>query len=254
MITPKVIIPSVAEGFAVRQMGLGTDSYDLTEPYPPDTGIWQSRVLDLGSPKFQPNRTYAFDRSRYNNHGTITGATWTRLSSGLWGLSFDGTDDNVITQNPAIGMPTGNTNRTVELWVYPTIDMSNKTWVQWGATGTQAFMFLFYTNNADGSVAVATWGNDCTFTQDIALNTWSHAVLTLSSGTSVTCYINAGTPNTQTLGVACNTQASAVYLGERSDGAWDFSGSIALLRIYNVVLNAAQIAGHFNRERHLFGI
>jgi len=30
------------------------------------------------------------DRSPYGNHGAITGATWQRLPSGLWCLSFDG--------------------------------------------------------------------------------------------------------------------------------------------------------------------
>jgi len=35
------------------------------------------------------------DRSGKGNHGTITGALWKRLPSGLWYLDFDGTDDNV---------------------------------------------------------------------------------------------------------------------------------------------------------------
>jgi len=36
-----------------------------------------------------------YDRSPYGNHGTITGATWKRLPSGLWYLDYDGTDDYV---------------------------------------------------------------------------------------------------------------------------------------------------------------
>ena len=35
------------------------------------------------------------DRSGYNNHGTITGAVWARLPSGLWYLDFDGINDGV---------------------------------------------------------------------------------------------------------------------------------------------------------------
>ena len=36
-----------------------------------------------------------YDRSPYGNHGTITGATWKRLPSGLWYLDLDALDDYV---------------------------------------------------------------------------------------------------------------------------------------------------------------
>ena len=54
---------------------------------------------ELGCVLFLPGLPWSsskiHDRSPYGNHGTITGATWKRLPSGLWYLSFDGIDDYV---------------------------------------------------------------------------------------------------------------------------------------------------------------
>jgi len=50
----------------------------------------KSCVLDLASPLYYPSsKSKIYDRSGYGSHGTITGATWTRLPSGLWALDFN---------------------------------------------------------------------------------------------------------------------------------------------------------------------
>jgi len=92
MKSQQVITPYTHEGFVVKQTNLGVQSYDSEELWSPDTAIWKSKVLDLGSPKFTPNKTYWFDRSRYCNHGTITGGVWKQLPSGVWAMTFDGDD------------------------------------------------------------------------------------------------------------------------------------------------------------------
>ena len=58
-----------------------------------------------------------YDRSPYANVGTITGATWKRLPSGLWYLDFDGTDDYLDVGQDSSLMPT--TSLTIELWLNP---------------------------------------------------------------------------------------------------------------------------------------
>src|SRR3990167_5721859 len=95
-----IITPKAAEGFVSHQTNLGVSTYDLDELYSPDTEHWKSKVLDLGSPKYPPRvatapTRYWFDRSRYQNHGTITGAVWKQLPSGVWVLSLDGIDDTI---------------------------------------------------------------------------------------------------------------------------------------------------------------
>lgn len=94
----KIVMPRVAEGFVSHSHALGVATYDLDDVYSPDTDRWKSTVLKLGSPKYPPQQAanptrYEFDRSRYCNHGTITGATWVQLPSGIWVLSLDGSDD-----------------------------------------------------------------------------------------------------------------------------------------------------------------
>src|SRR3990167_10553439 len=96
-----IITPKVTNGWVSHQTNLGVSTYDLDELWSPDSEIWKAKVLDLGSPKQPPQEVtaptrYWFDRSRYQNHGTITGATWKRLPSGVWVMSFDGTDDNIL--------------------------------------------------------------------------------------------------------------------------------------------------------------
>ena len=88
-----VITPKTANITVVENTNLGVNSYEMDELWSPDTDIWKSKVLDVGSPKYNTNSTYWFDRSRYRNHGTITGAVWKQLASGAWVLSMDGTDD-----------------------------------------------------------------------------------------------------------------------------------------------------------------
>jgi hypothetical protein len=76
---------------------------------PPELGCVLSLGLPAGSSKIR-------DRSPYGHIGTITGATWVKLSSGLWCLSFDGVDDMVGCGNPGSLQLTGDL--TAEAWLY----------------------------------------------------------------------------------------------------------------------------------------
>lgn len=58
-----------------------------------------------------------YDRSPYGNSGKITRATWVRLPSGLWCLSFCGQDDYVDCRNHSSLDIT--TSITVEAWGRP---------------------------------------------------------------------------------------------------------------------------------------
>ncbi|MEM0121265.1 MAG: LamG domain-containing protein [Thermoprotei archaeon] len=65
-------------------------------PYLPEN-LRRGLVLYLWMNEGSGNRVY--DLSGNGNHGTIYGATWTRLASGKNALYFDGVDDRVLVQH-----------------------------------------------------------------------------------------------------------------------------------------------------------
>lgn len=80
-------------------------------PFTP-SGVDDSCVLYL--PMDEGNGETVYDKSGYNNHGTINGAIWT---DGKYGkaLSFDGIDDYVeIPDNPSLKFGSGDF--TITLW------------------------------------------------------------------------------------------------------------------------------------------
>jgi len=55
--------------------------------------VARNQGLVLYLPFMEGTGSSVHDLSKYHNNGTITGATWTQLPSGIWVLSFDGVDD-----------------------------------------------------------------------------------------------------------------------------------------------------------------
>ncbi len=72
-------------------------------------------VLHLSGLPGGGNKIY--DRSPYGNIGTITGAVWKRLPSGLWYLDYDGSDDKVVIANESNFDFTDTI--TIIMWVKP---------------------------------------------------------------------------------------------------------------------------------------
>jgi hypothetical protein len=89
----------------------------------------------------------------------------------------------------------------------------------------------------------------------IGLNTWVHAVLILSSLDNQ-LIINGVSKGT---GTAASGDWSSfngdLFIGARTGvPASGFKGGIALFRVYSQVLTIPEALGHFNQERHLFGV
>jgi len=195
-----------------------------------------------------------YDRSPYGNNGTIIGATWKRLPSGLWYLDFDGEDDYIaIPHATSINL---SSTITLEVWVYlnnlddwhtvaSKMDDIDTGW-QLVYAPAQDY-FYFYTQSA-----VAIKSN----TSRVSVATWTHLVMDYEGGTSNGhIYINGVDETDTVVAKLLETASSDLTIGVRSyDNTNDLSGSIALCRIYNRILTALEIQNHFNRERHLFGV
>jgi hypothetical protein len=192
------------------------------------------------------------DRSAFGNHGAINGATWVRLPSGIWALSFNGVDDYVDAGNKESLNLTSQ--GTIELWVYVNSYGTNyPSLIQKGnSAGWLAGTYLIYrhiTNNFySGVISDGVTGKTAVF-PTVSLGSWHHLVFTWN-GTQLIAYTDAvaGTPNTQTLNAAINT--TNLWIGKSS--AQGFDGKIAEVRLYNRALSALEIARRFEESKIWF--
>ncbi|MFA6307100.1 MAG: LamG domain-containing protein [Patescibacteria group bacterium] len=193
------------------------------------------------------------DFSGNANHGTITGALWTRNSKGLWELSFDGTDDVVTVTSHASLQPA---NITVMAWVNPTtlaaawidevISCEAAGFTGWGLrfSSTKSSFYI-----EDGASAPEKQGNVCT------AGKWIH-LTGVYDGSAVYLYENGASVGAGTAAAGPIAYAATnVQIGKNpADATRILTGKVALVRIFNRALTTTEIAQHYAQERSLFGV
>lgn len=204
----------------------------------------RSLVLDLAPPLYYPSSlSKIYDRSPFSNHGTITGATWKRLPSGLWLLNFDG-DDSIDCGDP-VALRLAN-DFSVEMWI--SLDASQGAFhdpIGHGHTSTDGWIWQ----------AVAAAGNnlDCIFGNGIGISGpsfgdlrgagWAHLLVTKSSVTGALAFKNGllfDSLSART-GDIPNPSVSELHIGQNAPGGRNMRGRIGEVRIYDRVLSAAEI-------------
>jgi len=252
-ISSKIITPRAGNISVSRQTNLGVADYDLDQLYSPDNAYAQSCVLDLASPKYSPNKTYIFDKSRYGNHGTITGATRVRLPSGLWVLNFDGDDSVSIASSIQPLAAQG----TIEIWAYMANWADNTQRVIFDTTdvgGINRLLIRKQTNNTPLFYGGASGELSIEGASALSGSGWKFWVATYATN-NCAFRINAVSIGTDNVVTVPTFTTGLVKLGRTADGpAAFFNGQQALHRINNAVLSTAVTDGHFNQERSYFGI
>lgn len=217
----------------------------------------RSLVLDLASPLYYPSsKSRIYDRSPYGNHGTIYGATWKRLPSGLWVLDFDGNDDYIVI--PDASSLNSTSAFTLKVWIK-----------QSGSTGFQYILSKFAAAHKTYNLHMRNTGeiwlqmgdgvnwfsskSQSTYDDDI----W-HQVIGTWAGGDMDIFID-GREIIYAVHDTTATYAPAVgidlYIGVIDPALGnDYDGLFALPSIYNRALNALEIQDIFNREKHLFGV
>ncbi len=199
------------------------------------------------------------DRSFCANPGTITGATWKRLPSGLWYLSFDGNDDLVTIPHHPNLQPTDAI--TIKFWLKP---VSLVDWDQiFGKTSGDPWSdgYGAYVFNS-GGYTVKAWVNNYTvnpLSLKIDIGKWQHVVITYNRAWGTTGalrgYVNAvpATPANATAQIGANT--ANLLWGKTSSGGYYFDGAIVLAEIIpSCGWSALDARNSFDREKHLFGV
>jgi hypothetical protein len=214
-------------------------------------------VLNLAG--IEPDNTTSFDYSGNRNHGTITGATWTRLQSGLWANKFDGTDD-LINCGTGASLNFAGGSFSVEMWVNPAAYDSRR--FPFGKWDGSKGWYLDYLSATEMRFLITdsvgqTINNDYIPAVSVA-GKMHHIVCVYDASThTATAYLDAvaGTPRTNALlGNADN--ALDLYVGSVTGtaGTIQWKGSIALTRIYNRALSATEITVDYNDARRLLGV
>jgi hypothetical protein len=198
----------------------------------------KSQVLYL--PFDRDDGSYARDRSGYNNHGVIYGAT---RVDGIIGraLSFDGVDDYVGVPNS----PSLNPTRiTVAMWLYPTSydDLPSNYREPLRKEGCY---HVTLNTSADvweiGIKDPQDYTHQVVFPQnDIPLNTWTYITLTFD-GYTVILYLNAGVHKTLSWTGDIGSSTGNLYIGEYGGLNRWYAGYIDEVRIYNRALSQDEI-------------
>ncbi len=194
------------------------------------------------------------DRSPYGNHGTITGATWKRLPSGLWCLSFDGGDDYVDCGNDASLAVTGAL--TIEAFIKPTAVNAWYSIVSMYENNTDnGYQFYLHT---DGKLRFKTelGGISQVSASSLTAGVWQYVAVTFNcSADELKFYIDGGLDVTRTEATDLIATTQNLHIGkDNRAGLYYFNGDIGMLRIYNRALSSLEIQNHFDREKRLFGV
>jgi len=196
------------------------------------------------------------DESRFGNDGTfaagVAAPSWIQLPSGLWVLSFDGSDD-YLTCGHSVSLHFTEAF-TLEAWVKSvtaaTCYVMSKGWDLEGSWllylpgGENLKLYI----NFSGGIGIKASGE-----APLTLDTWHHAVgLYDKNGTAIlTAYLDGVKYEGDTQVGNFGRSDADVYVSAEGP---TLDGHIALPRIYNRALSAAEIAARFQAERHWFGV
>lgn len=160
-------------------------------------------------------------------HGTLTYTT----EDGIPCAAFTGTQ--YLTFNAA-GLPTGNSDRTVSLWVKKT---GADTWIfaRYGSTTGHSVELFEY----QGTIRSGDGQTDMPATSLSAYGVWRHVALVVDNGVSM-LYVDGAVESTDS-SFTWDTAEIIGSIGAYDDGQYNNSGFIAAVRVYNRALTATEI-------------
>lgn len=198
-----------------------------------------------------------YDRSPYGNNVNIVGATWKVLSSGLWYLYFDGTDDYLC---PGDSIQYDITDKiTLGAWV--NLDVLGLNRYVMGRDNVSYRNYLLHITN-DNKVIFYIWNSNTAHygktATTLTAKRW-HLVGGTYNKVAVKAYLD-GVKGTDTE-TSCNGDIdngnAPLEIGGRESypsGPMRLAGGIALPFLCNYAWSDLQWASYFNQTKHLFGV
>jgi len=193
-------------------------------------------------------------------NGTIVGATTTKHSSGLYGLTYDGDDYTHCAYSAALEV----TSVTLSFWYYADNGASGYIahmpyTTTWSAPPYQAYgcyyaasEFLIFQGNINGSdVDIRTAGGAHPTAN------WYHCVFTITNGSQI-AYVNNAVYGTTTVSGGDITYSGSPRFGigvRNPDALGEYSeGGVYLLNVQSGVISAAERNYRHGVERQIFGV
>lgn len=210
------------------------------------------------------------DYSGQNNHGTITGASWTRLSSGLWGLKYNGASLVNVGTDPLY--ENSGTEMTFSVWIYVDPADFNGTFVVLADAGNLSVGsgWSFILDDRGGAqpvegitafVKTATGAAEWISSNDNVISTAGFYRLTITYNKTtgqLLIYVN-GVDQTGTViqdgsGNFVPVNANLI-LGRRRDTAtFFFTGQMYLVDELTRYTPVAEDLANYQQTRYLFGV
>lgn len=211
-----------------------------------------------------PQSSTIRDRSGYGNNGTIAGAAWKRLNSGLWYLYFDGSGD-YVDLGDSDSLDIGTSDITIEMWVRRDVYEANQRLYVKRKASNQWYDLYFTSGDAIySSIAVNSptiGASTYSFGSTVTDNSWRHIVSTFDrdgNGQITVNGVQGGSGDISANAGDLSNDAKAFVGAFGTDAGPPASqvltGGIALSRLYNRILAASEIAAHYQQERSLFGV
>jgi hypothetical protein len=212
--------------------------------------------------------TTAVDSAKSNN-GTLIGdplPTWISGAAAKVGgaLEFGGVANQEVVAT-VTGLPTGNTVRTISLWLWADLNVFDQKFLSYGTTasGTNFSWTIEPATTGGAPTIFFRWsgGNRQYTGASVALGTWNHVAIVVPQDTvnagSVLLYLNgsAVTTGVTTNNRALNTGLTDLVLGGAVgalSGA-NLDGRLDDVQIYNTALTPAEILSLFNNPGSVIG-
>ena len=200
----------------------------------------------------QRNATSTFDSSGYNNHGLITGATFTNEGRFKEGYKFDGSNDFITVSHSNSVTYNNSGNFSWGGWFNPSVLSPYNVYIAKANSLVTAFRnsdytLWLYTGKwycAMGNVSIY---DETSSPTNATVGQWQH-VMCVRNNTGLYLFVNGapqGTPDTSLIIGGVDT-TNPLYIGKDNGGSYPVNGTIDEVRIYNRALTATEVAGLYN--------
>ena len=188
------------------------------------------------------------DSSGRGNNGTVTNATATpdRSNVASKAMAFDGNGDYITCTDA--NLPLGNANRTISLWIKPSVSESKQMFGYGGEGAGKLFTVLMVATS--NIVGIWWYGNSLVGqfpTTVVSLGVWQNIVFTYD-GTNIRSYLNGSLKDSYA--IALNTlNTGTMKIGDAPNVTAQyryFNGSIDDVRIYNRALTQDDVTQLYN--------